>query len=287
MIQNIVFWWVIPAAYSLVRAESRSEIVAVSAAALVPLTPLLWPLVWNDFRELQLAAPFVLWAINGIRGRSVPLAALGITGMLACRQEFAVMVATFAILPPRARAGAASSWASRPSGFIPASLRTLFPRLRRGGQGGFRMCPPRPTKPPPPHPPFARGGNSSGAPRRNNVSRRPQAQSGLSGPTHRRRQPEPLDVTLHWHRETLLGGTIWLLFGFFAYLRYVVGRGASRYVYRPVPRSQSVRGRNLGHVVAGASLRIRHSGPFSRVSRAGGPSRFAVDLGTLQRAIGP
>ncbi len=101
VIQNIVFWWVIPAAYSLVRAESRSEIVAVSAAALVPLTPLLWPLVWNDFRELQLVAPFVLWAINGIRGRSVPLAALGIAGMLACRQEFAVIVATFCILPPR------------------------------------------------------------------------------------------------------------------------------------------------------------------------------------------
>ena len=33
--------------------------VALSAAALVPLTPLLWPLVWNDFRELQLVAPFV------------------------------------------------------------------------------------------------------------------------------------------------------------------------------------------------------------------------------------
>jgi hypothetical protein len=140
VIQNIAFWWVIPAAYSLVRAESRSEIVAVSAAALVPMTPLLWPLVCNDFRELQLVAPFVLWAINGIRARSAPLAALGIAGMLACRQEFAVMVATFCILPPR--------------------------------------------------------------------------------------EPEPLDVTLRWRRANLLGGTIWLLFGFFGYLRFVVGRGA-------------------------------------------------------------
>jgi uncharacterized membrane protein len=140
IVQNVVFWWVIPAAYSLVRAESKSEIVAVSAAALVPLTPLFWPLVWNDFRELQLAAPFVLWAMNGIRGRSVPLAALGIVGMLACRQEFAVMLATFCILPPRDR--------------------------------------------------------------------------------------EPLDVTLRWRRATLLGGTIWLLFGFFGYLHFVVGRFA-------------------------------------------------------------
>ena len=29
------------------------------------------------------------------------LAILGITGMLACRQEFAVMAATFALIPPR------------------------------------------------------------------------------------------------------------------------------------------------------------------------------------------
>ena len=69
--------------------------------ALVPLTPLFWPLVWNDFRELQLAGPFVLWAVQGVRSRSSGLAAVGIAGMLACRQEFAVMVATFAFLPPR------------------------------------------------------------------------------------------------------------------------------------------------------------------------------------------
>ncbi len=58
VLQNIVFWWVIPAAYGLVRSESRSAGVALSAAALVPLTPLFWPLAWNDFRELQLVAPF-------------------------------------------------------------------------------------------------------------------------------------------------------------------------------------------------------------------------------------
>jgi hypothetical protein len=101
VLQNIVFWWVIPAAYGLVRSESRSTGVALSAAALVPLTPLFWPLVWNDFRELQLVVPFVLWAVRGVRERSAAWAAPGIAGMLACRQEFAVAVMTFAILPPR------------------------------------------------------------------------------------------------------------------------------------------------------------------------------------------
>ncbi len=103
LIQNVIFWWVVPAAYTLVRSETRSEAVALSAAALVPMTPLFWPLVWNDFRELQLAAPFVLWGVQGLRSRSAGLAAVGIAGMLACRQEFGLMVATFAFLPPRDR----------------------------------------------------------------------------------------------------------------------------------------------------------------------------------------
>jgi Predicted membrane protein (DUF2079) len=140
VLQNIVFWWVIPAAYGLVRSESRSAGVALSAAALVPLTPLLWPLAWNDFRELQLVAPFTLWAVRGVRERSVRWAALGIAGMLACRQEFAVAVATFAILPPR--------------------------------------------------------------------------------------RPESLTVTLRWRRAMVFIGLGWVLFGFFGYLRIMVGRGA-------------------------------------------------------------
>jgi uncharacterized membrane protein len=101
VIQNVLFWWIIPAAYGLVRSESSSDAAAASAAALVPATPLLWPLVWNDFRELQLAGPFVLWAVQGVRSRSTGLATLGIAGMLACRQEFAVVLATFALLPAR------------------------------------------------------------------------------------------------------------------------------------------------------------------------------------------
>jgi hypothetical protein len=140
ILQNVVFWWVIPAAYGLVRSESHSQGVALSAAWLVPLTPLFWPLVWNDFRELQLVGPFVLWAIQGVRQRSPRLAAVGIAGMLACRQEFAVVVATFAVLPPQ-----------------------------RG---------------------------------------------------------ESLSVTLRWRRATVLIGLCWVVFGFFGYLKAMVGRGA-------------------------------------------------------------
>jgi hypothetical protein len=102
IVHNLVIWLVVPAAFTLVRAETRSSALGLAGAGLVPLTPLLWPLVWNDFRELQMALPFVLWAVQGVRGRQVGVAALGIAGMLACRQEMAVMVMTFAFLPARA-----------------------------------------------------------------------------------------------------------------------------------------------------------------------------------------
>jgi hypothetical protein len=141
VIQNVMFWWVIPAAYTLVRSETKSEAVALSAAAIVPLTPLFWPLVWNDFRELQLAGPFVLWAMQGVRSRSAGWAAAGIAGMLACRQEFAVMVATFAFIPPR--------------------------------------------------------------------------------------NPERLSSTLRWRRTIFLIGLLWLMFGFFVYLRFTLGTGST------------------------------------------------------------
>jgi hypothetical protein len=139
VIQNVVFWWVIPAAYTLARSECQSRWLAISAVLLVPTLPLFWPLVWNDFRELQLAAPFVLWAIQGVRGRSVGLTAFGVAGMLACRQEFAIMVATFAIIPPR--------------------------------------------------------------------------------------QPESLSTTLAWRRTLVLVGSVWVIFGFFGYLRLMIGPG--------------------------------------------------------------
>ncbi|HWE38597.1 MAG TPA: DUF2079 domain-containing protein [Isosphaeraceae bacterium] len=101
VVHGVVFWWVIPASYMLARSESGSTGLALAASALVPTTPLLWPLAINDFRELQLALPFLIWAVDGYRGRHRGLATLGIGGMLACRQELAVVVATLAILPPR------------------------------------------------------------------------------------------------------------------------------------------------------------------------------------------
>jgi Predicted membrane protein (DUF2079) len=140
LIQNVMFWWTIPAAFTLVRSETDSELAALSAAALVPFTPLFWPLVWNDFRELQLAAPFVLWAVQGIRSRSAGWATLGIAGMLACRQEYSVMVATFAFVPSRDR--------------------------------------------------------------------------------------ESLGTTLSWRRTIFLVGLLWLIVGFFGYLKFAVGSGA-------------------------------------------------------------
>jgi len=101
LVQNAVFWLMIPAAYTLIRSESKSETLAISGAALTPLTPLAWPLVWNDFRELQLAIPFVLWAIQGWRERNRVTTAAGIAGMLACRQEFALVIAGLWIVPAR------------------------------------------------------------------------------------------------------------------------------------------------------------------------------------------
>jgi Zn-dependent membrane protease YugP len=101
IVQVVALWMVVPAAYSLVRSESGSWALALSAAALVPLTPLLWPLAANDFRELQLAPALILWAVQGVRSRRVWLTALAVGGLLACRQEYAILVATLAFLPPR------------------------------------------------------------------------------------------------------------------------------------------------------------------------------------------
>ena len=98
---NAILWLVLPAAYSLVKSESGSVAVGLSAAALVPFTPLLWPMLWNDFREMELAIPFVLWAVQGYRSRHRGVLALGAIGMLASREEFGVMLASLALLPPK------------------------------------------------------------------------------------------------------------------------------------------------------------------------------------------
>lgn len=101
VVQNVLIWLIVPAAFALARAESGSDLVALSATALVPLTPLLWPLAWNDFRTMELALPFVLVAIRGWRMRQRWPTILGIAGMLACREEYGVMVASLVLLPPK------------------------------------------------------------------------------------------------------------------------------------------------------------------------------------------
>jgi hypothetical protein len=98
---NAILWCLVPAAFGLARSETGSTARALLAAGLVPLTPLLWPLAWNDYREMELALPFIPWAIRGWRERRKGLAAFGIVGLLLCREEYGAMVALLAILPAR------------------------------------------------------------------------------------------------------------------------------------------------------------------------------------------
>jgi hypothetical protein len=96
-----VFWLIVPAAAKLLIDETGDVAVSLAALILVPLIPLARPLAENDFREIQIASPFVLLAIAGWRRRHRGWAALGIAGMLACRQEWAVVVASLPLIPPK------------------------------------------------------------------------------------------------------------------------------------------------------------------------------------------
>ena len=69
LIQNIVFWWIIPAAYTLVRSESKSEAIAVSAAALVPFTALA---LASGLERLSRAATGLAVRVLGRAGSSRP-----------------------------------------------------------------------------------------------------------------------------------------------------------------------------------------------------------------------
>lgn len=101
VVQNAVIALVIPASYRLARSESGSVSVALGLAALVPLTPLLEPLALNDFRELPMGLPFALWAVHAARERNARLAGVSVAALLACRQEFALLVASLALVPAR------------------------------------------------------------------------------------------------------------------------------------------------------------------------------------------
>lgn len=101
VVQNAVFWLVVPAAFGLVVGETGSIAAGLAAVGLVLATPILGPLAANDFRELQLALPFAVAAVGGVRSRSRLVAGVGVLGLLACRQEYALMVASLAVVPPR------------------------------------------------------------------------------------------------------------------------------------------------------------------------------------------
>ena len=78
----------------------NSEAISLSAASLVPLCPLLWPLAGTTFASFNsrcrlCSGPFKAYA--AVAG----LTTFGVAAMLCCRQEFAVMAATFAFLPSR------------------------------------------------------------------------------------------------------------------------------------------------------------------------------------------
>ena len=114
VLHGLIFWTVVPATFGLVRFESRSAAAGLWAIGLVAATPLLWALAVNDFRELQLALPFAVCGYWGVRARRIGLTALGIGGLLACRQEFALLVASLSVLPPAVPEGIASRrrWAT-------------------------------------------------------------------------------------------------------------------------------------------------------------------------------
>ncbi len=101
VVHNVILWMLIPAAYGLLYYETKSVAISLSGVALVPLAPVWWPLLWNDFREMELAIPFIVWAIHGYRARNLGLTILGVVGLLGAREELGVMVASLALIPPR------------------------------------------------------------------------------------------------------------------------------------------------------------------------------------------
>ena len=102
VIQNIIFWWIIPAAYTLARSESRSEIIAVSAAALV----LLRLALASELKRFFEASTGLAVRALGRSRNSRPAGGVGRRGRSGDARlppGVAVMVASFAFLPPRSR----------------------------------------------------------------------------------------------------------------------------------------------------------------------------------------
>lgn len=95
----IFFWLLIPASAKLLVDESGNRWASLLVVLLVPLTPLLRPLAINDFREMQMALPFTILAVNSWRMRQRWWLFAAIAGLLCCRQEWAFVVASLALIP--------------------------------------------------------------------------------------------------------------------------------------------------------------------------------------------
>ncbi|MFM7592869.1 MAG: hypothetical protein ACKO85_13865, partial [Isosphaeraceae bacterium] len=100
-INCIFFWLLIPASAKLLIDETGAVFTSLMALILVPLAPLLRPLAVNDFREMQIAIPFAIIAVNGWRMRQKWWLVIGIAGLLFCRQEWAMVIPTLAIIPAK------------------------------------------------------------------------------------------------------------------------------------------------------------------------------------------
>ncbi len=100
-INCIFFWLLIPASAKLLLDETESPIISFLGLLLVPLAPVLRPLAINDFREMQIAIPFAIIAINGWRMRQRWWMVLGVAGLLFCRQEWALVIPTIALIPAK------------------------------------------------------------------------------------------------------------------------------------------------------------------------------------------
>jgi hypothetical protein len=97
----IFFCLLLPASAKFLLDESGSKTATLMGLLLIILIPILIPLSINDFREMQIAIPFAIIAVNGWRMRQAWWFTLGIIGLLFCRQEWAMVIPTMAIIPAK------------------------------------------------------------------------------------------------------------------------------------------------------------------------------------------
>ena len=98
--EAVFFWIAIPATFVLALGESRRIGVALTAACLVPLTPLSCRSRRTTSGSSSSPCRSPRWRWKGC-GAAALADGIGVGGLLACRQEFAAMVAMLAIAPPR------------------------------------------------------------------------------------------------------------------------------------------------------------------------------------------